>query len=994
MSAAIPWGHLDGRPGPTSGDQERDSTNSNSMLRLERRQPSPARFFIDGPGRLSNALQLMTSALNSVSSSDDTPLPLTRDPSPTPSHYHNQSIRDEDEDEDEGEEEDISSPSPYSYPYQEVVPDNTQNHQDDPPPSEQTHLVHNNIKSVAGKTIVASDNEVSNGFVKDGKMLPYVFEANESGTRKRSSKILPVCGVCGKRFVCVTTMKRHLVTHTGEKPFACKICGKQYTQKGNLRVHERTHRNDRPFECNICHQKFYRKEPMQKHQWRQHGVVHFKNRPLGATPCETPPIAPPTPSISPKPTLAMPEGILYNSIVDRIKINSMDSYNQDSRSLNGPPPPPSSGSFLNFTHTRPESRALTNPPMSPESFQPEDLSASRAIDNRRAPSPPRRTHLNLPMIPGNRFSALVPKLMSAIDIQNEEFKNAKFDTNTRVPSTPTAAHHITLSDALLEHQSDRDVFSKSHISPSQIDHNHSSTADHRNMNLGTTVAQADLSPNSKLLNIHDPDERYQEKNGSQVPQQQAPMKLKKILAHAYQKEVEEQRNADDELNQRAAESHSVRPEARYTKNGALNSNEEPATHRGEKEMVECQCKSCGNVFTVHDPYNFRCSNCNAKYTSLPTHMIADPLQCIGCCQVFPHKPALKAHQMCEEKERPFRCCKCGYGFRQKAHLQKHQWRIHRRKLEPDQSMREAEAIFLAMKNVVTIPKTNTTPPPAQLPSSQNLTLQPSVTITATTTPLMVTVASQEHANQNDVSSLPASPENSNACASPMVEQGSQPLDLSPTKPSALSITVSTGQPSSSLDHSGHSELGQPSSSSQPVYLLRVAEGNPLLNQQISLPDNSSATYPSQSSSNGRSISAWKKQRTCSDPPPTNHSENTQIDNIMHHSHATDLSAKEPISTHRTLPPIATLQQPLSSNLRAHTSAISPNSFKHSSWLSAGRQETSLTTNTSRNYSRPYSMPNMSTNDSPRPIDSDKLTTESSHMVRHDLLRDPHNIRTV
>lgn len=81
------------------------------------------------------------------------------------------------------------------------------------------------------------------------------------------------------------------------------------------------------------------------------------------------------------------------------------------------------------------------------------------------------------------------------------------------------------------------------------------------------------------------------------------------------------------------------------------------------ETVDCQCKTCGNIFSVVDPYNFKCNNCHVKYTSLPTHLIADPLQCIGCCAVFPHKPALKAHQMVPDKERPFRCCKCGYGFR-------------------------------------------------------------------------------------------------------------------------------------------------------------------------------------------------------------------------------------------------------------------------------------------------------------------------------------------
>ena len=47
--------------------------------------------------------------------------------------------------------------------------------------SELMHHSQAPLTSASGKTIVASDSDVSNGFVKDGKMLPYVFEANEAG---------------------------------------------------------------------------------------------------------------------------------------------------------------------------------------------------------------------------------------------------------------------------------------------------------------------------------------------------------------------------------------------------------------------------------------------------------------------------------------------------------------------------------------------------------------------------------------------------------------------------------------------------------------------------------------------------------------------------------------------------------------------------------------------------------------------------------------------
>ena len=40
---------------------------------------------------------------------------------------------------------------------------------------------YNSSTASTTKTIVASDGDVSNGFVKSGRSLPYVFEASESG---------------------------------------------------------------------------------------------------------------------------------------------------------------------------------------------------------------------------------------------------------------------------------------------------------------------------------------------------------------------------------------------------------------------------------------------------------------------------------------------------------------------------------------------------------------------------------------------------------------------------------------------------------------------------------------------------------------------------------------------------------------------------------------------------------------------------------------------
>ena len=118
----------------------------------------------------------MTEALSST-----TKLPpfcqieIKREDCQPPAPHDNNEFDDEDEDEDDEEELQTSQQQQQQQQQQAFQNVTIQQHQ----------LNHNhNHPGLIGKTIVASDNDVTNGFVKDGKMLPYVFEANESGKKK------------------------------------------------------------------------------------------------------------------------------------------------------------------------------------------------------------------------------------------------------------------------------------------------------------------------------------------------------------------------------------------------------------------------------------------------------------------------------------------------------------------------------------------------------------------------------------------------------------------------------------------------------------------------------------------------------------------------------------------------------------------------------------------------------------------------------------------
>jgi len=49
-----------------------------------------------------------------------------------------------------------------------------------------------------------------------------------------------VCRLCSSRFLCKSKLDRHMLTHTGVKPFGC-FCGKRFNQKSSLKNHTRRH---------------------------------------------------------------------------------------------------------------------------------------------------------------------------------------------------------------------------------------------------------------------------------------------------------------------------------------------------------------------------------------------------------------------------------------------------------------------------------------------------------------------------------------------------------------------------------------------------------------------------------------------------------------------------------------------------------------------------------------------------------------------------------
>lgn len=99
---------------------------------------------------------------------------------------------------------------------------------------------------------------------------------------------------CSKKYTTLWYLKRHLITHSQERPFICTECNYSFKFNYHLTAHLNVvHSNAHPYSCIICSKGYKRSSDLNKHIKKSHAMKCPRKEPIQQSLAQSsPPIVP------------------------------------------------------------------------------------------------------------------------------------------------------------------------------------------------------------------------------------------------------------------------------------------------------------------------------------------------------------------------------------------------------------------------------------------------------------------------------------------------------------------------------------------------------------------------------------------------------------------------------------------------------------------------------------------------------------------------------